>query len=101
MGITDGNIIYSHGVSEGNVNRKISTLDYNNRTFYECFDDLFKDDFISRDLNIPRITFNYRPRPHKRARYTPDMLPASISVASENSFNTLNAPFLFAKSPFF
>ena len=30
--------------------------------------------------------------PHKRPRYTPDMLPATISVASEKYFNTLTTP---------
>ena len=35
VGITDGNILYCHGVSEGNVDRKISTLEYNNRIVYD------------------------------------------------------------------
>ena len=35
MGITDGKLLYCHGVSEGNVDRKISTLDYNTRTVYD------------------------------------------------------------------
>ena len=32
------------------------------------------------------------PPTHKRDRYTPDMLPASISVASKNSVSTLTTP---------
>ena len=32
MGVTDGKLIYCHGVAEGNVYRKKSTLEYNNRT---------------------------------------------------------------------
>ena len=35
MGITYGKLLYCHGVSEGNVDRKISTLEYNNRTLYD------------------------------------------------------------------
>ena len=35
MIIIDGNLIYCHGVAERNVDRKVSTLDYNNRTFYD------------------------------------------------------------------
>ena len=35
MGITDGKLLYCHGVSEGNVDREISTLEYNNRTLYD------------------------------------------------------------------
>ena len=33
MGIIDGNLPYYHGVAEGNVDKKISTLEYNNKTF--------------------------------------------------------------------
>ena len=37
MGITDGKLLYCHGVTEGNKDKKISTLEYNNRTVYDCF----------------------------------------------------------------
>ena len=33
-GIKDGKLLYCHGVAEGNVERKISKLEYNNRTVY-------------------------------------------------------------------
>ena len=33
MGVTDGKLIYCHGVAEGNLDKKISTLEYNNSTF--------------------------------------------------------------------
>ena len=32
---------------------------------------------------------------HKRARYAPDLLPAAISVSSENSLSTLTTPSYF------
>ena len=35
MGIVDGKLLYCHGVAEGNVYKKISTLDYSRRTFYD------------------------------------------------------------------
>ena len=35
--VTDGKILYCHGNVEGNVDRKIPTLEYNNRTVYDCF----------------------------------------------------------------
>ena len=41
MGITDGELLYCHGVAEGNTDKKISTLEYNNRTFYDCFNNTF------------------------------------------------------------
>ena len=41
MGITDGNILYYHSVAERNADREISTLEYNKRTVYECFNNFF------------------------------------------------------------
>ena len=35
MGITDRKLLYCHGLSEVNMDRKISTLEYNNRTVYD------------------------------------------------------------------
>ena len=35
VGVTYGKLLYCHGVSEGDVDIKISTLEYNNRTVYE------------------------------------------------------------------
>ena len=32
MGITYGNLLFCHGISEGSVDKKISTIEYNNRT---------------------------------------------------------------------
>ena len=40
-------------------------------------------------MHIPPITIDDRTPPHKRSQYTPDLLPAAISVASENSVITL------------
>ena len=92
MGITYGKLLYCHGVAEGNVDKKISTLDYNNRTVYDCFNNPFIADCGIPDMHLPPITINDRPPPHKRAQYAPDLLPAAISVASENSVSTLTTP---------
>ena len=35
ISVTDGKLLYCHGVVEGNVDKKISTLEYNNRTVYD------------------------------------------------------------------
>ena len=43
-------------------------------------------------MNTPPITIDDRPPSHKRAQYTPDLLPAAISVAYENSVSTLTTP---------
>ena len=83
MGITDGKLLHYHGVAEVNVEKKLSTLEYNNRTVYDCFNNHFTDEFVSPALHLPPITIDDRPRPHERARYTPDLLPSAISVAYE------------------
>ena len=44
-------------------------------------------------MHLPPITIDDRPPPHKRARYAPDLLPAAISVASENYVSTLTTPY--------
>ena len=67
MGIVDEELLYCHVVSEGNVERKIQTLDYNNTTVYEFFSNPFIYDFVSPAFNLPPITFDNRPCPHKRA----------------------------------
>ena len=92
IGIKDGKLLYCHGVSVGNLDRKMLTLEYNNRMVYDYFNDYFTADCGIPALNISPIIFYDRPRLHKRARYTPYLLPAAISVASENSFSTLTTP---------
>ena len=92
MGLKDGKLLYCHGVAEVKVDRKISKRYYNNMMVYDCFDNLFTYKFGSPALNLPPITFDDIPRPHKRARYTPDLLSAASSVASENSFSNLTTP---------
>ena len=64
-GITDGKLIYCHGVSEGNVDKKISTLDYNNRAVYDCLNNPCTDNFGSPNCNLPPIKFDDTTRPHK------------------------------------
>ena len=76
MGITDGKLLYCHGVTEGFLDKKISTLDYNNRTVYECFKNTFTADFGIPDLHLLPITIDDRSCPHKRYQYT-TYLPAA------------------------
>ena len=89
VGIIYGRLLYCHGVVEGNVDKKISTLEYNNRTVYDCFNNPFTSDFGILDMHLPPITIDDRPLLHKRARHASYLLPAAISVASENSGITL------------
>ena len=59
---------------------------------YKCLNSNFSADFGKTDLNLPPITIDDRPGIHKRSRYTPDIPPYAIYVASENSFNNLTTP---------
>ena len=43
-------------------------------------------------MHLPPITIDDRPPPPKRARYVPNLLPDTISVASENTVSTLTTP---------
>ena len=61
MGITDGKLPYCHGVAEGNEDKKISTLEYNNRTVYDCFNNPFTDECGSPAMHIPPVTIDGRP----------------------------------------
>ena len=63
MGITDGKLLYCHVVSDGNMDRRILTLDYNNRTVYYCFNNHFTADFSSPSMHLPPITIDDRPPP--------------------------------------
>ena len=63
--------------------------EYNNRTVYDCFNYHFPIDCGIPDLNLPTITIDDRPLRDKISRYTPDILPSAISVASEKYVCTL------------
>ena len=70
MGITDGKLLYFHGVIEGNKDKEISTLEYNDRTVYDCFNNPFTADCGSPAMHLPPITIDDSSRPNKRAWYT-------------------------------
>ena len=89
MGIIDEKLLLCHGIPEESVDKKISTVKYNNRTVYEWFNHPFTADFGSPYLNLPPITIDDIPLTDKRYRYTPDLLPADISVDFENSGSNL------------
>ena len=59
---------------------------------YYCFNIPFPVECGSPYLNLPPMPLDENSRPKKRARYTPDQLPAAISVASGKSVGTLTTP---------
>ena len=73
MVITDGKLIYCHGVAEGNEDKKTSTLEYNNSTVYDCFNNPFTYDFGSPDMHIHPITIDDRPPPRIKETNVPQI----------------------------
>ena len=83
MVITNQKLLLYHGISKDSENKTISTNEYNNRKVYDYFNNPFTAYFGTPSLNLPPITIDYIPQPHKRARYNPTLIPAVISVASQ------------------
>ena len=61
LGITDGNLLFCYGISVGSVEKKISMIEYKNRTVYDCFSNPFTADCGSPALNSPPINIDDRP----------------------------------------
>ena len=77
------------------MDRKISTRYYNNRTVYDYLNIIFPYYCGIPYLNLPPISIDDRPHLHKRARYTPYLIPVAIYVASENYVSTFTNPYNF------
>ena len=92
MGVTDGKLLLCFGFSETRVDNNISMREYKNRAVYYCFINTLPAHCGSPDLNLPPKTIDDIPCSYKRARYTPDLLTVTISVASENYVSTLTTP---------
>ena len=92
MVITYGKLRFCHHISQDSEDKTSSTKEQNKRTVYEYFNNTFTSNFGSPDLSLPTITIDDRPLHHKIARYTPDLLPVAISVASKNYVSTLTNP---------
>ena len=60
MGITDEELLFCHGISEGSVDKEISTRNYNKRKVCDFFNNSFPDDCGGLALNLPPITSCYR-----------------------------------------
>ena len=93
IGITYGKLLFCHIISEESEDKNILAKEYNNRTVYYWFNNPFTDDFDSPHLNLSPITIDDITRPNKRSWYNPYLIPASISVASENFVINLTNPY--------
>ena len=100
MDITDGNILFCHGISKESVDKKIATIDYSNRTVYYFLNNPYTYDCGSPYLNLSPITIGDRLHPYKIARYTPYLFPAAIYVASKKYVSTLNTPYDSPATPY-
>ena len=93
MGNKDGKLLFYHVISEESTDKKILTKEYNHSTVYDWFNNPFPNHCGSPVLNPPPVPIYDRPHPHKRARYTLDPFPDTISVASENYVSNLTTPY--------
>ena len=84
MYITDGKLIFCHGISDLIRYNKIPMIYYNHRT-------PFPVDYGIPYFNLPHMPINHSPCP-KKSRYTPDPLPAAIYIVPEKSIFALTAP---------
>ena len=77
MGFIDGELLYCHGVSEGNVDKKLSTLKNNNRKVYDCLNNPFTDEFGIPPFIIDPTRIN-EPAIHQICYQMPSLLPLEI-----------------------
>ena len=92
MGIIYGKLLFCHEIAYQSTCKKIPIIEYNDRTVYELFYNPFPVYGVIPDFNIPPITIDDIPLPNKRSQYTPDTLPAAISVTSVNYVSMLTTP---------
>ena len=83
MGITYSKLLFCHGISEGIVDKNISTREYNNSKVYDCFNNPFRDCCCRPGLNLPTTTIYGRPRLDKIAGYTLDLITDTMSFVSK------------------
>ena len=89
MGITDAKLFLCHGILEQKRYKIISVREYNYRKIYDYFNNSFIVDCVSTYFNLPLMPPVEISISNKRARYIPDQLPVTISVASGKTFSSL------------
>ena len=62
-----GKILFCHDISEVSEDNVFSTIEYNGRTVYDCFNNTFPDNVGIPDFNFPPITIDDRPCPDTRS----------------------------------
>ena len=92
MGITVAKILFCHGISELNREKKSQMREYSNRTVYNCFNNQFSFDFSISFLILPPMDIGDSTRPNKISRYTPYQLTAIIYVASGKYVSAFTNP---------
>ena len=100
VGITDGKLLFYHGILEGNMDKHFSTIEYNNRTSYYCFNNFFPDNFGIPALNLTPITIDDIPHLHKRARHIPQIFFRQLSLLPPKTMVVLWSPLLILHNSF-
>ena len=62
-----GKILFCHDISEVSEDKFFSTIEYNGRTVYDCFNNTFPDNVGIPNFNFLTVTIDDRPRPDTRA----------------------------------
>ena len=80
MGILDENVLFCHGTSEKNRDRKIILRYYNWVAVYDWFINPFKLYGRILALDIPHVSIDDRPCPNKKSGCNSDPLPDTIYI---------------------
>ena len=65
MGITEAKVLFCHGISEGNMDKEITSREYNVRKVFGCFRNHFTDNFGILDLYLPPMALAIVPAKKK------------------------------------
>ena len=81
--------LFFHGILYQSKDKKISMIEYNDRTVYDWVNNLFSVDCCISALNPPPITIDKSYRLNQKDWYTFDTLLSAISFTSRKSVCTL------------
>ena len=92
VGIIYGKLLSCHEIPDQSKDNKISTIEYNDRKVYECFNNLFLVYCGSPYFNITAMPIDGSICPKERYLNTSDLLPSSIYVSYGKYVSTLTTP---------
>ena len=70
MGITEAKVLFCHGISEGNMDKEITSREYNVRKVFGFLRNHFTDDCGILDLSLPPMALTIVPVKTKESART-------------------------------